>query len=126
MAQLGASLLCVRATLPRMLSVSHVPSSSLVPSLPVLGRSSEESCMFPFSYKGKEYTACTVVDKKRPWCCGMAEQFGQLPSFIYKGKTHHSCMAVDDQMGRPWCAATPNYDKDHLRCFCFSEGESQL
>ncbi|CAM4702889.1 72 kDa type IV collagenase-like [Caretta caretta] len=24
-------------------------------------------------------------------------------------------------MGRPWCATTPNYDKDHLRCFCFSE-----
>ncbi|CAM4691694.1 unnamed protein product [Caretta caretta] len=55
------------------------------------------------------------------WWGGSSESSPCVFPFIYKGKTHHSCTAVDDQMGRPWCATTPNYDKDHLRCFCFSE-----
>ncbi|KAG6923196.1 epididymal sperm binding protein 1, partial [Chelydra serpentina] len=107
----------------------------------LLGGNSEEPCKFPFSYKGRKYTACTMDDRKRPWCattrnyeadhkwryCGTAAVGGSSESspcifpFIYKGKTYHSCTAVDDQMGRPWCATTPNYDKDQLRRFCLSE-----
>ncbi|XP_039373684.1 matrix metalloproteinase-9-like [Mauremys reevesii] len=34
----------------------------------MLGGNSEEPCIFPFSYKGRWYTACTMVDSKRPWC----------------------------------------------------------
>uniref|UniRef100_A0A8C4YGT5 Fibronectin type-II domain-containing protein n=1 Tax=Gopherus evgoodei TaxID=1825980 RepID=A0A8C4YGT5_9SAUR len=116
----------------------------------MLGGNSEEPCMFPFSYKGKLYTACTMVDSKRPWCattrnyevdhkwryCGTqiaCPASCLLPysspcvfPFIYKGKTYHNCTAVDDKMGRPWCATTPNYDKDHLWRFCLSKGESWL
>ncbi|CAM5130784.1 unnamed protein product [Natator depressus] len=92
-------------------------------------------------YRGRKYTACTMDDRKRPWCattsnyeadhkwryCSTAAVWGSSESspgvfpFIYKGKTYHSCTAVDDQMGRPWCATTPNYDKDHYWRFCLSE-----
>ncbi|CAM4617406.1 epididymal sperm-binding protein 1-like [Lepidochelys kempii] len=107
----------------------------------MLGGNSEGPCTFPFSYKGRVYTACTTDDSKRPWCattsnyeadrkwryCGTAVAGGNSDSspcvfpFIYKGNTYHSCTAVDDQMGRPWCATTPNYDKDHLWRFCLSK-----
>ncbi|EMP28808.1 THAP domain-containing protein 7 [Chelonia mydas] len=107
----------------------------------VLGGNSEEPCTFPFWYKGRKYTACTMDDRKRPWCattsnyeadhkwryCSTAAVWGSSESspgvfpFIYEGKTYHSCTAVDDQMGRPWCAAAPNYDKDHYWRFCLSE-----
>ncbi|XP_053865736.1 epididymal sperm-binding protein 1-like [Malaclemys terrapin pileata] len=107
----------------------------------MLGGNSEDPCTFPFSYKCRRYTACTMDDSKRPWCattsnykadrkwryCGTAAAGGNSDSspcvfpFIYKGKTYHSCTAVDDQMGRPWCATTSNYDKDHLWRFCLSK-----
>ncbi|XP_042712100.2 epididymal sperm-binding protein 1-like isoform X2 [Chrysemys picta bellii] len=107
----------------------------------VLGGNSQEPCTFPFSYKGRKYTACTMDNGQRPWCattsnyeadhtwryCGTAAAGGNLDSspcvfpFIYKDKIYHSCTAVDDQMGRPWCAATPNYNEDHLWRFCFSK-----
>uniref|UniRef100_A0A452GQV3 Fibronectin type-II domain-containing protein n=1 Tax=Gopherus agassizii TaxID=38772 RepID=A0A452GQV3_9SAUR len=72
-------------------SVSHISSLSPTPSLPVLGGNSEETCMFPFSYKGRWYTACTMDNSKRPWCattshyeadrkwkyCGTAGMWGQ-------------------------------------------------
>uniref|UniRef100_A0A8C3SKI9 Fibronectin type-II domain-containing protein n=1 Tax=Chelydra serpentina TaxID=8475 RepID=A0A8C3SKI9_CHESE len=99
-----------------------------------LGLREGEPCKFPFSYKGRKYTACTMDDRKRPWCattrnyeadhkwryCGTSSPC--IFPFIYKGKTYHSCTAVDDQMGRPWCATTPNYDKDQLRRFCLTYG----
>uniref|UniRef100_A0A8C0IRQ1 Fibronectin type-II domain-containing protein n=1 Tax=Chelonoidis abingdonii TaxID=106734 RepID=A0A8C0IRQ1_CHEAB len=112
----------------------------------MLGGNSEEPCMFPFSYKGRKYTACTMDNGQRPWCattsnyevdhkwkyCGTAGTWGEnldnspcVFPFIYKDKTYHSCTAINDQMGRPWCATTPNYDKDHLWRFCFSKGESR-
>ncbi|XP_074793248.1 matrix metalloproteinase-9-like [Natator depressus] len=59
--------------------------------------------------------------------CGTAAAGGNSDSspcvfpFIYKGNTYHSCTAVNDKMGRPWCATTPNYDKDHLWRFCLSK-----
>uniref|UniRef100_A0A452GRK9 Fibronectin type-II domain-containing protein n=1 Tax=Gopherus agassizii TaxID=38772 RepID=A0A452GRK9_9SAUR len=98
----------------------------------LLGGNSEETCMFPFSYKGRWYTACTMDNSKRPWCattshyeadrkwkyCGTADSSPCVFPFIYKGKTYRSCTAVNDQMGRPWCATTPSYDKDHLWRFC--------
>ncbi|XP_053865558.1 epididymal sperm-binding protein 1-like [Malaclemys terrapin pileata] len=110
----------------------------------MLGGNSEDPCTFPFSYKGRRYSACTMDDSKWPWCattsnyeanhkwryCGTAAAGGNSDSspcvfpFIYKGRTYQNCTAVDDQMGRPWCATTSNYDKDHLWRFCFSKGES--
>ncbi|CAM4671973.1 unnamed protein product, partial [Lepidochelys olivacea] len=91
-------------------------------------------------YKGRKYMACTMDDRKRPWCatmsnyeadhkwryCSTAESSPGVFPFIYKGKTYHSCTAVDDQMGRPWCATTPNYNKDHYWRFCLSEGRGKL
>uniref|UniRef100_A0A8C4YHC2 Fibronectin type-II domain-containing protein n=1 Tax=Gopherus evgoodei TaxID=1825980 RepID=A0A8C4YHC2_9SAUR len=104
-------------------SVSHIPSLSSVPSLPVLGGNSEEPCTFPFSYKGRKYTACTMDNGQRPWCattsnyeadhkwryCG-----GNLDSspcvfpFIYKDKTYHRCTSSE----KLWCSTTRNYDLD--------------
>ncbi|CAM4703026.1 unnamed protein product [Caretta caretta] len=52
--------------------VSHIPSPSPASSLPVLGENSEEPCTFPFRYKGRKYTACTMDDRKRPWCATMS------------------------------------------------------
>ncbi|CAM4688908.1 unnamed protein product, partial [Lepidochelys olivacea] len=91
-------------------------------------------------YKGRKYMACTMDDRKRPWCatmsnyeadhkwryCSTAESSPGVFPFIYKGKTYHSCTAVDDQMGRPWCATTPNYNKDHYWRFCLSEARGKL
>ncbi|XP_030400593.1 matrix metalloproteinase-9-like [Gopherus evgoodei] len=96
----------------------------------LLGGKSEKPCTFPFWYKGRRYTTCTMDDSKRPWCattrnydadhkwryCGMAAVGGNSESgpcvfpFIYKDTTYHSFTAVDDKMGQSWCATTPNYD----------------
>uniref|UniRef100_A0A8C0GVX4 Fibronectin type-II domain-containing protein n=1 Tax=Chelonoidis abingdonii TaxID=106734 RepID=A0A8C0GVX4_CHEAB len=125
-----------------------LPRGTPPPTLPVSlppaygGNTGGEPCFFPFVYKGRKYTACTMDNGQRPWCattsnyevdhkwkyCAVGENLDNSPCvfpFIYKDKTYHSCTAINDQMGRPWCATTPNYDKDHLWRFCFSKGESR-
>uniref|UniRef100_A0A8C4YIY6 Fibronectin type-II domain-containing protein n=1 Tax=Gopherus evgoodei TaxID=1825980 RepID=A0A8C4YIY6_9SAUR len=87
----------------------------------MLGGKSEKPCTFPFWYKGRRYTTCTMDDSKRPWCattrnydadhkwryCG-ADPAPCIFPFTYKGKVYTECTTKDSI----WAS------------FCSEEGES--
>ena len=56
------------------------------------GNGGGECCSFPFIYKGKQYNECTTVDAARVGLISL-----------------------------PWCAVTPNYDRDRKRGICIQE-----
>lgn len=105
-----------------------------------IGGNSQGACVFPFTYKGVEYGTCTTRDNRDvPWCsltsdygsgnrwarCQMninatrtRQRSGNAGGsscyypFIYKGKSYYTCIVVDYDSRKPWCATSPDYDRD--------------
>ncbi|XP_078234151.1 epididymal sperm-binding protein 1 [Pogona vitticeps] len=97
-------------------------------------------CIFPFTYKGKEYSNCTGDGRRdrRPWCattdsydmdskgkfCQVSGPDPKLQSptcafpFIYKGNFYSTCTTEGMSDGKHWCATTSNYDLDKRWMYC--------
>lgn len=99
-------------------------------------------CYFPFKYKGKMYSYCTLADHIRPWCATTSnydtdKQWGNCVNvfqsqivaskrnggsencvfpFIYKGVNYTDC--ITQKNNRPWCSTTDNYDRDRMYGEC--------
>ncbi|XP_060138097.1 uncharacterized protein LOC118094637 [Zootoca vivipara] len=98
------------------------------------------SCVFPFIYNGKPYSACTTdgmsngkcwcattsnydLDKKWMYCndTGPDKSVESPPCtfpFIFEGKLYVHCTASGRNDGRLWCSTTSNYDVDKKWKFC--------
>ncbi|XP_053119943.1 uncharacterized protein LOC128330723 [Hemicordylus capensis] len=98
------------------------------------------SCVFPFIYKGKSYSTCTLegmideifwcattsnydMDKNWMYCnvTGPDDTVESPPCvfpFIFKGKSYHTCTTDGQSSGSFWCATTSNYDADKKWKFC--------
>uniref|UniRef100_A0A8C3I296 Fibronectin type-II domain-containing protein n=1 Tax=Chrysemys picta bellii TaxID=8478 RepID=A0A8C3I296_CHRPI len=94
-------------------------------------RKQRDPCTFPFSYKGRRYTACTMDDSKRPWCATTSNYEANhkwrycdsspcVFPFIYKGKTYQNCTSS----GKLWCSTTGNYDVDKKWTYCSKPGRT--
>uniref|UniRef100_A0A8C3I1P1 Fibronectin type-II domain-containing protein n=1 Tax=Chrysemys picta bellii TaxID=8478 RepID=A0A8C3I1P1_CHRPI len=100
-----------------------------------------EACVFPFTYKGKRFSACTKFDNLfgRFWCATTdsyctdhqwvfcADPAPCFFPFTYKGKVYTECTTEDSIWSSiwssPWCATTASYDRDEAYRFCSKEGE---
>jgi len=88
-------------------------------------------CMFPFTYKGKSFTRCTIFDSenRKPWCqteegkledCEDGEdtltvsgKICRFP-FTYKGRNFDTCTTFDSANGKAWCQ---NEEEDLEDCY---------
>lgn len=110
------------------------------------GNGNGAPCKFPFTYRKKEYTACTDIGVKKgyTWCSTTSnydtdKKWGYCPSetemqttdgpvtsngarckfpFTYNGKSYDRCTDAGDQYVRLWCATTSNYSRDKKKGFC--------
>merc|ERR1711936_813148 len=101
--------------------VSRIPNSC--------NTQSGSSCVFPFKYKGVEYTQCSYAESPVPWCATMTDSQGTVVTgrwgdcqtsstsssgpqtgqscvfpFRYSGVAYTSCTAVD--RAAAWCATS--------------------
>lgn len=37
-----------------------------------------DACVFPFSYRGREYTGCITKDRERAWCATRINSYNQI------------------------------------------------
>uniref|UniRef100_A0A8C9UYA6 Fibronectin type-II domain-containing protein n=1 Tax=Scleropages formosus TaxID=113540 RepID=A0A8C9UYA6_SCLFO len=110
---------------------------------PSSGKLGNDYCVFPFKYNGQLYHSCTSVNSKheRLWC-SLTSDFDQdhlwgyclgnlnyceyKPSCIFpftaNGKTYEHCTTDYWFPGIPWCATTPDYNKDQKWVYCPSSG----
>ncbi|XP_074657390.1 matrix metalloproteinase-9-like [Tubulanus polymorphus] len=113
----------------------------------IAGQTEIASCVFPFTYGGKQYTECTVTDATEPWCsttsnynvdkrwrfCAdwMRVEYGgntggepcQFP-FLFAGVNISTCITSYSDI--PWCSTTANYDQEKTWSFCRSIKKSDL
>jgi len=98
-----------------------------------------QCCVFPFTYKGKQYDHC-LSNNGKTWCATTSnwdadrkwgtckdsscrsnrktedEQCCVFP-FTYWGKQYNGC-TPDKTTGKPFCATTSSWDTDRLWGFC--------
>ncbi|XP_068120881.1 uncharacterized protein [Hyperolius riggenbachi] len=116
-------------------------------ALPTVGGNADGApCVFPFTYGGIQFDACTEAgqEDRRLWCATTSnydndKQWGfcrdkALPTvegnangspcvfpFIYRGIYYNSCTAAGQDDRRLWCATTRNYDNDKKWGFCLDQ-----
>ncbi|XP_069461690.1 seminal plasma protein pB1-like [Ambystoma mexicanum] len=90
----------------------------------------QESCVFPFIYRGVTYHDCTMDgwNEKKYWCATTSSydrdhrwivcNYVPPPKtscvfpFIYRGVSYDTCTMDGWSEKKYWCATTSNYDKD--------------
>jgi len=91
------------------------------------GNANRDCCVFPFTYNGKLYRACTDDDSQIGKWCATTDNFDRdrkygfcegkcVFPFIYKNLEYNSCTRKD--FGRSWCSTTTNFDQDQKYSFC--------
>ncbi|XP_074867549.1 matrix metalloproteinase-9 isoform X2 [Carettochelys insculpta] len=113
------------------------------------GNSDGAKCVFPFTFEGKSYSACTTDGRSDGyrWCAttpsfDQDHKYGFCPNrdtaviggnsqgepcvfpFTFLGETYSACTSTGRQDGKLWCATTSNYDTDHKWGFCPDQGYS--
>ncbi|XP_008157169.2 matrix metalloproteinase-9 [Eptesicus fuscus] len=114
------------------------------------GNSDGKPCVFPFTFEGRSYSACTTDGRSDGyrWCATTANYdqdklYGFCPTrvdstvtggnaagelcvfpFIFLGKEYSTCTREGRSDGHLWCATTSNFDSDRKWGFCPDQGYS--
>ncbi|XP_016060308.1 PREDICTED: matrix metalloproteinase-9 [Miniopterus natalensis] len=114
------------------------------------GNSDGKPCVFPFTFEGRSYSACTTDGRSDGyrWCATTASYdqdklYGFCPTrvdstvtggnsagelcvfpFVFLGKQYSTCTREGRSDGRLWCATTSDFDSDRKWGFCPDQGYS--
>ncbi|XP_074658222.1 apolipoprotein(a)-like isoform X2 [Tubulanus polymorphus] len=104
------------------------------------GKKKNLQCVFPFTYRGKQYHSCILHFSKKPWCAVTADydmdrlwkycsdytltiHGGSDPTaskcrlpFMYLNTEYKVCLSYHGE--EPWCGTTYNFDVDKKWAYC--------